>query len=119
MNIVSGMTGALAAAALVFAPGCAWQRQDAAEEYTHRFSLPADQAAKCFARNAELHSSALVASISAERGGYAVSVHVRNGTPYALAHITPAGMRANGIVDLYVRSSGGNRQLLDALVEGC
>lgn len=85
----------------------------------HRFALPPDAAARCFARNAEEHSSALVAEVSSGRGSYDVAVNLRNGLPYAAAHVESAGTGARGVIELNVRSSRGTQELLDALVYGC
>jgi hypothetical protein len=99
--------------------GCAYRSSDTHTGYLHRFALQPEAAARCFARNAEAHSSALVARISRGGDGYDVAVNVRNGLPYAAAHIESGGTGARGVIELNVIPSQGTRQLLDALVEGC
>lgn len=87
----------------------------------HRFMHPPQQAAACFARNAEEHSSALASEIRPPdgRGQVEVIVRVKNGVTYATADFRPAGTGANGTIRLAVVSSGGVRDLVRSLVEGC
>jgi hypothetical protein len=99
--------------------GCAYRSSDTDTGHVHRFTLQPEAAARCFARNAEEHSSALVAQISSRGGGYDVAVNVRNGLPYATAHIESGGTGARGVIELNVLPSQGTRELLDALVDGC
>lgn len=90
------------------------------DAHARRLALAPEQAARCIARNAEAHSSALVAQVS--RAGddrYEVMVSVRNGTPYATARVRASDRGATAAIDLNVRSSEGNRQLVDALMAGC
>ena len=97
-------------------------REDAsATTVRHRFMHPPQQAASCFARNAEEHSSALVSEVRPPdaRGHVEVIVRVKNGVTYATADFRPASTGSNGTVKLAVYSSGGNRDLVRSLVEGC
>ena len=84
-----------------------------------RLQLPPDQAAACFARNAEEHSSALTAEV--RRGGdfAEVMVRVKNGVPYGTADFrrAGAGSRATIVLNVMTRSRLGD--LVDALTEGC
>lgn len=107
---------------LLVATGCSLLRdEEASNTFRHGFTQPAAAAAACFARNAERHSSALVARTGPAdaRGQLEVVVEVRNGVRYATAEIRPAGTRAEGVITLMVVSRHGNRQLVDSLVEGC
>ena len=111
------------AAVLLALVGCA-QAQRPQPEYgsrhTHRFQQPPRQAAQCFARNAQEHSSALVAQVNATReGGAQVVVRVKNGVPYATADLRSSGTASTGTITLMVRTSGRRNDLLEALVEGC
>lgn len=99
--------------------GCTSLQRGPQTEFARDFALPPEAAARCFARNAEAHSSALVANVTRARDDYQVDVTVRNGTPYAHAAITGAGSRAKGTIRLNVQSSEGNRELVEALSEGC
>jgi uncharacterized iron-regulated membrane protein len=106
---------------LTFA-GCALVRETApVNTVRHRFTQPPQQAASCFARNAEEHSSALVSEIRPPdaRGHVEVIVSVKNGVTYATAEFQPMGAGSNGTIKLAVYSSGGNRDLVRSLVEGC
>jgi hypothetical protein len=89
--------------------------------FSHRFARPPQQAASCFARNAEEHSSALAAQVSRPDAGGRVQVvvQVRNGATYATADLEPSGAGATGTIRLNVVSSEGNRELMRRLVEGC
>lgn len=114
------ITTSLPALVALAAAGCQVLPAASESEFAHRFTQPAEQAARCFARNAEAHSSALVAEVSGvARGRYEVVVRVKNGATYAIARIGGTGPAATGVVQLNVQSSRGNRELLDALVEGC
>jgi hypothetical protein len=102
--------------------GCSVMRQDAAATTVrHRFAQPTAQAAACFARNAEEHSSALVSEVHPpnSRGQIEVVVRVKNGITYATAEIRPAARGSDGTLTLGVVSSRGARELVDSLVEGC
>lgn len=87
----------------------------------HRFAQPPQQAAACFARNAEAHSSALVAEVRPPdaRAHVEVVVRVKNGVLYATAELRPAGQGAEGTLTLMAISKSGTRQLVDTLAEGC
>jgi hypothetical protein len=85
-----------------------------------RLNLPPAKAAQCFARNAEEHSSALVAEVRAERDGRAETiVRVKNGVTYATGRFQPAGNGSRGDIELMVQTSGRQSDLLDALFQGC
>jgi hypothetical protein len=88
---------------------------------SHRFIHPPRQAASCFARNAEEHSSALVAEVRLPdaRGRVEVIVRVKNGVAYAIVELRPTGTGSNGTIRLAVFSSEGNQELVRSLVEGC
>ena len=97
-------------------------REDAsATTVRHRFIHPPQQAASCFSRNAEEHSSALVSEVRQPdgRGHVEVIVRVKNGVTYAIAELRPMGAGSNGMIKLAVFSSGGMRDLVRSLVEGC
>lgn len=87
--------------------------------FSHRFRLPPQQAAQCFARNAEDHSSALVARVHPTRDGAEVLVNVKNGVPYATADFKRAGGGSSAAVTLNVRTTGSRADLIDALTKGC
>jgi len=104
--------------------GCAlWPggADDSAGIVTHRFTHPPARAGECFARNAERHSSALVAEVSRPDAGGRVQVvvRVRNGVLYATLDLRPMNGRAEGTISLNVTSVKGNDQLVATLVEGC
>jgi hypothetical protein len=87
--------------------------------HVHRFQQPPAQAAACFARNAEEHSSALAAEVRPGFDRAQVVVRVKNGITYAIADFERAGSGATGSIQLNVATSGRRNDLLDALVEGC
>lgn len=109
--------------ALVLVSGCAAAQRDSGahgSRHTHRFQQPPEKAARCFAQNAEEHSSALMTEVRFERDGSAeVIVRVKNGVTYATADIRRAGQGSTGTIVLMVRSSGRGNDLLGSLVEGC
>jgi hypothetical protein len=115
------ITGCLVVLSIV--AGCAQaQRQGGAygSTHTHRSQLPPDQAARCFARNAEEHSSALVSEVATGREGRTeVTVRVKNGVLYATGDFRRAGPGSTGTITLMVVSSGRRGDLIDALTEGC
>lgn len=84
-----------------------------------RMQLPPDRAATCFARNAEAHSSALVAEIRRSRDSAEVIVRVKNGVLYGTANIQRAGSGSAAEITLMVTTTGRSGDLLDALTEGC
>lgn len=92
-----------------------------ADSLTHQFAQSPQAAGACFARNAENHSSALVAEVTAPdaQGRVVVIVRVRNGVPYAKAELRPAGTRSVGTISLNVSSVRGPRQLVETLTDGC
>jgi hypothetical protein len=107
---------------LMLPAGCALiPHETTGGTFTHRFTLPPQKAASCFAHNAEEHSSALVAEVQPRdaRGRVSVIVRVRNGITYANAEIEPAGTGSTGTIELMVISSGGAGELMRSLVEGC
>jgi hypothetical protein len=102
--------------------GCAHaQRQGATvgAQHTHRSQQPPDRAARCFARNAEEHSSALASEVTEHEGRVQVHVKVRNGVTYATADFRRAGAGSVGTIVLMVVSSGRRSDLLDSLTKGC
>ena len=97
------------------------RKEAPATTVSHRFIHSPQQAAACFARNAEEHSSALVSEVRQPdaRGHVEVIVRVKNGVTYATADFRPSSTGSNGTIKLAVYSSGGNRDLIRSLVEGC
>ena len=83
-----------------------------------RVKLPPDQAAACFARNAEEHSSALIAEVRPGRDRAEVVVRVRNGAFYASADFQRAGSGSTAALTLNV-TTRRRSELVDALFEGC
>ena len=107
---------------LLMVAACGPVQEDASvSTVTHRFTQSPRQAGECFARNAEEHSSALVAEVRPPdaRGHVAVIVRVKNGVTYATADLRPVGGRADGTITLMVISSRGAQELVRSLVEGC
>ena len=97
------------------------QEDTSAGTVTHQFAQSPQRAGECFARNAEAHSSALVAEVRPPdaRGNVEVIVLVKNGVTYATVGLRPAGQRADGTITLMVTASRGTRELVRSLVEGC
>jgi hypothetical protein len=87
--------------------------------HTRSFSKPPAEAARCFARNAEDHSSALVAEVNARDSGAEVIVRVKNGVTYATADFRRSSGGSSGTITLMVSSSSRNDDLFGALVAGC
>ena len=112
--LIYSLLPALASCALV-------QEDKSADTVRHQFAQAPQQAGACFGRNAEEHSSALVAEVRPPdaRGHVEVIVRVKNGVLYATADIRPSGPRAEGAITLMVVSSRGSRELVRTLVEGC
>src|SRR5688572_5296082 len=108
MSPTSYLFATLLAAALVPAGCASTQRQSGAQgsSHTHRSQLPPDKAARCFARNAEEHSSALVSEVSPTSSGTQVIVRVKNGVTYATASYRQSGSGSVGAIQLMVVSSG-------------
>jgi hypothetical protein len=117
------MKSLIAALALALLAGCALApggARSTGSSYTHRFGLPPEQAAACFARNAEEHSSALVSTVRRVGDGrFEVTVNVKNGVLYAQAQIERAGSASTGSILLMVVTSDSRSDLLDALTAGC
>ncbi len=103
--------------------GCAQaQRQGGAfgSTHTHRSQLAPEQAGRCFARNAEEHSSALVSEVVVGRDGRTdVTVRVKNGVLYGTGEFRRAGSGSTGTIKLMVVSSGRRSDLIESLTEGC
>ena len=97
------------------------QEESSASAVRHQFAQSPQRAGACLARNAEAHSSALVAEVRPPdaRGHVEVIVRVKNGVTYATADLRPAGQQAEGTISLMVVSSRGSRELVRTLVEGC
>ena len=109
-------------AILIALAGCAQaQRQSAPYESAHTFrsQQPPERAARCFARNAEEHSSALTAEVTPGNDAARVVVRVKNGVTYATADFRRSGAGSTGSITLMVVSSGRRSDLLDSLTEGC
>ena len=103
--------------------GCGFM-PDAPEGYGSRHTIrlqhPPEKAARCFARNAEEHSSALISEVTMAANGSAdVVVRVKNGVTYATADIQPAGQGSAASIVLMVTTTGQRSDLLSALIEGC
>ena len=119
---VRTVVGALACGAILLVAACATPAPSSGvgAKHSHRFALPADKAAACFARNAEEHSSALVSEVRTRaNGGREVIVRVKNGVLYANAEIDPAGSGSRATITLMVVSRSGQGDLLASLTEGC
>src|SRR5512139_3435284 len=102
--------------------GCGLVQEDtSASTVRHRFAQSPQRAGACFARNAEAHSSALVAEVRPPdaRGHVEVIVRVRNGVLYATVELRPEGARADGTITLMASSPRGTQDLVRTLVEGC
>ena len=119
---LDGTLRALAGALMLLVAGCGPVHTDrSAGTVTHQFAKPVKEAAACFARNAEEHSSALMAEVGSPdaRGHVQVIVRVKNGVMYASADLRPMGQRSEGAITLMAISPKGTRELLRSLVEGC
>ena len=102
--------------------GCGPVREGASPDtIVHVFEQAPQRAGACLARNAEAHSSALIAEVRPPdaRGHVGVIVRVKNGVTYATADLRPAGTRAEGTITLMAISSAGTAALVRSLVEGC
>jgi hypothetical protein len=86
---------------------------------TVRLQQPPDKAAACFARNAEEHSSALVAEVHARGDSAEVIVRVKNGAYYGSGNFQRAGSGSSANIVLNVTTTGRRSDLMDALLEGC
>ena len=114
-------TGYVLLLMLAFAGCAAHSRGGASQGGTHsyRSQQAPEAAARCFARNAEEHSSALVAEVTRRDGAADVVVRVKNGVTYATANFRAAGSGSVGSITLMVVSSGRQSDLLESLTEGC
>lgn len=88
-------------------------------EQTVRLRQSPEAAARCFARNAEEHSSALVSEVRTGTNRSEVTVRVKNGLVYALATFDRSGSGSTAAVTLNVTTSGSMSDLLAELTEGC
>ena len=88
-------------------------------EQTVRLRQAPEAAARCFARNAEEHSSALVSEVRPGGNRSEVTVRVKNGLVYALGTFDRAGSGSTGAITLNVTTSGSMSDLLAELTEGC
>ena len=107
---------------LLMLAGCGpVQQETSGNTVQHVFTLPPERAGACFARNAEAHSSALVAEVQPPDalGRVQVVVRVKNGVTYATADIRPAGGAAHATITLMAISLRGSSELVRSLVEGC
>jgi hypothetical protein len=86
---------------------------------TVRVQQPPDKAAACFARNAEEHSSALVAEVHPRGDSAEVIVRVKNGVFYGSGNFQRAGTGSSATIVLNVTTTGRRSDLMDALLEGC
>jgi len=116
------LAGPLLAVAIVAACAPFTSREASSGEAreVRRFQLPPEQAARCFGRNAEDHSSALASEVAVQRdGGAETIVRVKNGVTYATAQCRRAGSGSTGEIQLNVTTTGRRGDLVDALVKGC
>ena len=113
----------VAAILAAYVAGCATPVRPTASQqgsrHSQRFQQPPDRAAACFARNAEEHSSALVAQVQPGGDSAHVLVSVKNGVPYATADFRRSGSGSTGTIILNVTTTGSRSDLIEALVEGC
>jgi hypothetical protein len=109
-------------ASVLLASACGTpSRQSAAHgsRHTVRLQQPPDAAAGCFARNAEEHSSALVAQVRPRGFAAEVIVRVKNGVLYASGDFHRAGAGSTANIMLMVSTTGRRSDLLEMLVKGC
>jgi hypothetical protein len=102
--------------------GCAHAQRQAGTggaQHTHRSQQPPEKAARCFARNAEEHSSALMSEVTLHDNRAEVVVRVKNGVTYAMADFRRSGAGSAGTIVLMVITSGRRSDLLDSLTKGC
>jgi hypothetical protein len=111
----------IAAASIVLAAGCSGPARNGSTgpRLTVRLQQPPAQAAACFARNAEEHSSALVAETHSDANRAETVVRVKNGVLYGTASFERAGSGSNATIVLMVTSTGRRSDLIEALTEGC
>jgi hypothetical protein len=120
-RVASSKTLACMAATLIVT-GCTLLEPQAGTQgstHTFRSKQAPEQAARCFARNAEEHSSALASEVTNREGRTEVIVRVKNGVTYATADFRRAGAGSMGTITLMVITSGRRSDLLDSLTEGC
>lgn len=117
------MNKALASAALIVgvlaACGTFEQSDSSGSSHNGQLRLPPDRAAACFARNAEEHSSALVAEVMHRGQAAEVVVRVKNGVLYGTGEFTPSGSGSRARLTLMVITTGRRSDLIDTLLEGC
>jgi hypothetical protein len=119
-TVLAGLLAAVLAAACIPIPIPSGGARETGSRHVVRLQLPPLKAARCFARNAEEHSSALAAEVRAERdGGAETIVRVKNGVTYATGQFRPSGNGSRAEIELMVRTSGRQSDLLDALFQGC
>jgi hypothetical protein len=117
---VAALLAAVVAAACIPIPIPFGDSSGTASRHVVRLQLPPLKAARCFAGNAEEHSSALAAEVRPDRdGGAETIVRVKNGVTYATGQFRPAGNGSTGEIELMVKTSGRQGDLLDALLQGC
>lgn len=87
--------------------------------HSYRSQQPPEQAARCFGRNAEEHSSALKSDVTTQDNRADVVVSVKNGVTYATAQFQRSGSGSVGTIHLNVVTSGSQRDLVAALTAGC
>src|ERR1700730_5042175 len=78
---------------------------------THHLRQPPEKAARCFAHNAEEHSSALLSEVRTGPDTAHVIVRVKNGVTYATADFERAGSGSNATIVLNVTTSGRQTDL--------
>ena len=88
-------------------------------QHSVRLRQAPEAAARCFARNAEEHSSALVAEVTGGPSRSDVVVRVKNGLVYALASFARSGTGSNADITLIITTSGRMSDLLGELTVGC
>lgn len=117
--IQRSLAGAMLAVLVV---ACAGPSNPAASQglrYTVRLQSPPAEAAACFARNAEEHSSALMAEVRSGPDRAEVTVRVKNGVLYGTANFRRAERGSSGDIALNVTTSGRRGNLIEALTQGC
>jgi hypothetical protein len=117
---LTGLLAAVLLSACIPIPVSSGAASGTGSRHVVRLKLPPLDAARCFARNAEDHSSALASEArAAGDGGAETIVRVKNGVTYATAQFRRAGNGSTGEVQLMVTTSGRQSDLLDALFQGC
>lgn len=116
LNVVAALAVCAALAACSVTRGASGPQ---GSRHTYQSSQTPAAAAACFARNAEEHSSALVAEVQSQPDWAQVIVSVRNGAFYASADFRRTGSGARGEIVLNVTTSGRRNDLFSELVQGC